>query len=110
MKSEIGIISKKKLQEINKAVREKLNAKQWINTDNVLEWFENLPNKGKMTFINLDIVEFYPSISEKLFIEAIRFAANHTPIHKDDLDLFMNARKSLLHTNGENWIKKTGLF
>ena len=110
MKSEIGIISKQKLQIINKAVRQKTNARQWINTDDVLKWFEGLQNKGKMTFINLDIVEFYPSISEKLFNEAIQFAANHTPIHNDDLALFMNARKSLLHTNGENWIKKTGLF
>ena len=63
-----------------------------------------------MTFINLDIVEFYPSISEELFCEAIKFAASHTPISDSDLSLFMNARKSLLHANNQNWIKKTGLF
>ena len=41
-KSEIGVISKHKLQEINQKVRESTNLHQWRNTSTVLSWFKNI--------------------------------------------------------------------
>merc|ERR1712019_193061 len=41
-KSEIGIISKHHLQEINKDLRSKTKYLQWTNTQSVLRWFENI--------------------------------------------------------------------
>ncbi|MCP3850980.1 MAG: hypothetical protein GY694_12190, partial [Gammaproteobacteria bacterium] len=110
MKSEIGKISKQKLQEINKQIRKEMGARQWINTDDVIKWFNDLKNKGQMEFINLDIVEFYPSITEELFNNALNFAAKYVPIPESDKQIFHNARKSLLFSDGSMWIKKTGLF
>ena len=110
MKSEIGKISKQKLQIITRSIRRKLQLNQWINTDDVLNWFDSLENKSRLSFINFDIVEFYPSISEKLFSDALDFAGKIVSISMDDRDIFMNARSSLLHSKGENWVKKTGIF
>ena len=65
-KPEIGRISKKILQKIITAVRGKTKFNQWINSDEVINWFENLPNKETLKFISFDVESMYPSISEKL--------------------------------------------
>ena len=104
MKSEIGKISQKK--DITRTLRNKLNLNQWINTNDVLKWFNDLENKSRQSFLVFDIVEFYPSISEKLFSDALDFASTFIPIPEDDRKIFMNARSSLLHSRGENWVKK----
>ena len=43
-KSEVGIISKQRLQNINSKIREhtKLKLKQWRNTSAVLDWFQEI--------------------------------------------------------------------
>lgn len=110
MKSEIGRISKIKLQSINKDLRLQLQLNQWINTDDVLNWFGNIQQKSRQSFLNFDIEEFYPSITERLFKDALDFAALHTVIPEEDRQIFMNARDSLLHSRGVNWVKRTGLF
>ena len=65
-KPEIGRISKKILQKIITAVRGKTKFNQWINSDEVINWFQNLPNKENLKFISFDVESMYPSISEKL--------------------------------------------
>ena len=68
-KSEIGIISKKILQRINSQILKYTNLNQWKNTDSVITWFKNMPNKSTRSFITFDVVDFYPSISEELLNE-----------------------------------------
>ncbi|XP_071842724.1 uncharacterized protein [Apostichopus japonicus] len=65
-KSETGLISKVILDRINNAVRTATKVNQWRNTSSVIEWFKNIQNKEKHTFISFDIVEFYPSIRRSL--------------------------------------------
>ena len=110
MKSEIGKISKQKLQSITRSLKSRLKVNQWINTGDVLDWFENLENKRFLSFITFDVVEFYPSITEKLFNDALDFASTHLPIPSSDREIFMNARSSLLFSQGDNWVKQSGLF
>ena len=110
MKSEVGKISKRKLQLVTRSLKDKLNLNQWINTDDVLKWFNDLKFKSRLSFLTFDVEEFYPSISKDLFNKALDFAAEHIPIPTEDRDIFMNARSSLLHSQGENWVKSTGLF
>ena len=110
MKSEIGKISKRKLQSITRSLRESLQLNQWINTDDVLKWFEDLKFKSRQSFLTFDVEEFYPSISKDLFNRALDFATAHTPIPAEDREIFMHARSSLLHSQGDNWVKSTGLF
>ena len=36
-----------------------------MNSSDTIEWFRNIKNKIKNTFIQFDIIEFYPSITKK---------------------------------------------
>ena len=79
-KSEIGKISKQLLEKINNQLLEKLNVNQWRDTNKVVDWFVNLKGKQNSSFIQLDIKEFYPSITERTLDKAISFASEHTTI------------------------------
>lgn len=72
-KSEIGKISKTIIQNIVKNVATATNAYLSRNTQSVLEWFNAIENKNNASFICFDIVELYPSITEKLLSDAIEF-------------------------------------
>ena len=67
-------------------------------------------NKTRHNFIQLDICDYYPSISEDLFSRALTFASDYVVIEDQHKEILMNARKSLLFSNGMAWKKKTGLF
>ena len=109
-KSNIGKISKKLLQNINAQLRDRLELNQWRSTYEVIDWFNSLDNKTRRSFIQLDICEYYPSISEDLFSRALSFAGDYVIIEDQHREILMNARKSLLFSNGIAWKKKTGLF
>ena len=117
-KSQIGQISKQLLQKINTEVREATGLTQWQSTKAALDWFENIPNKKRMRFIQMDICEFYPSINEELLDKALDFASTkcENPISEETRKIIKHARKSLLFTknpsNQQNipWTKKGGLF
>ena len=47
-----------------------------------------------------DIKSFYPSISKNLFIKAIQFAEKMTEISEEEINLIMQARKTLLSNEG----------
>ena len=79
-KSKIGIISKHYVELIYNKIREKTQMNQWRNTKSVIEWFEAIQNKSKISFIKFDIVEFYPSISKELLSKAIEYAQSVTTI------------------------------
>jgi hypothetical protein len=73
-KSESGKLSKVILDKINSNLRQKLNSNQWRITQQVISWFGNTNDKDRHSFISFDIVDFYPSISEKLLNEALAWA------------------------------------
>ena len=61
--SKIGKISKLYLQEMNDKLLEVTELNQWKSTSEVIDWFQKIHNKSRMSFLQLDIVDFYPSIS-----------------------------------------------
>ena len=65
-KTELGKVSKIILQDVVDCMKKKLELNLWINTKEAIDWFSNIKNKKKATFIQFDIVEFYPSINEKI--------------------------------------------
>ena len=93
-KTDIGKISKHILDKINLKVVEKYNLKQWKNTSSVIEWFKSINNKEECSFIIFDIESFYPSISQKLFTDAINFAKSAYNISNEEIDIIMQARKT----------------
>ena len=110
-KNELGRISKAILDKINHNLCKKLKVNQWKNTQNVIEWFKNIPDKHLYKFIMFDIKDFYPSITQELLNKAIKFAEEHITISQDDKKIIDHARKSLLFNNKEAWMKrKGGLF
>ena len=104
-KSEMGKVSKQILDRINNAVRLSTGVNQWKNSAAVINWFKNINDKPKHKFITFDIVNFYPSISESLLRDSIKFAKQHTTISDRDVDIIMHSRKSLLFDNDIPWVK-----
>ena len=62
--------------------------------------------KKHCKFIQLDIKEFYPSITEETLNKALGFAGNYTKILIEDIHLIYHCIKSLLFFNNEAWKKK----
>ena len=66
----------------------------------------------------MDIEEFYPSISKELLKNTLNWAATITELSKEDEEIILHARKSLLFSLNNNvdsqepstWTKKDGLF
>ena len=109
-KSNIGKISKQILQKINDKVRSQLGLQQWRSTEDTITWFKNIPNKKNLEFIQFDIEDFYPSISEDLFNKALDFAGQVTHISQEERKILKNARQSILYHNDRVWQKHQGLF
>ena len=101
-KNELGKISKKIIEQINQEILKKTDVNQWKNTSNVINWFNNIENKKDCSFIQFDIKEFYPSITEEILEEAISFAKSLMDI--DDHEI--RTIKSLLFHNNVSWKKK----
>ena len=95
-KSEIGKISKQLLEKINNPLLEKLNVNQWRDTNKVIDWFVNLKDKQNSKFIQLDIKEFYPSITERTLDKAISFALEHTTITAETIRIIKHSRKKIV--------------
>ena len=65
-----------------------------------------MESRDRCTLIKFDVDNFYPSITLELFNKAIVFAKQHTEIFDWEIEVIMQARKTLLFNNGEPWCKK----
>ena len=63
--------------------------------------------KHKQKFIQFDIVDFYPSITEELFKEVIEWAEQYTDISEEEKEILFQSKKSFLFHKEEPWKKKT---
>ena len=61
----------------------------------VKNWFSSIKNKLQCTFIQLNIMEFYPSITETILDNALSFAKQDVKISDKDLRIIKHCRKSL---------------
>ena len=105
-KGDMGVVSKKFLEEINNKLSNHLCYNQWRSTSTVIEWFKAIENKKTCKFIKFDIAEFYPSISAELFEKSIDFTRSIIEIEDKIIDIINHARKSLLFLDGNAWVKK----
>ena len=96
-KSEIGRISKRILDDINTTIRKKTQHCQWICTNDTINWFNALKGKNKATFLQFDIMEYFPSISEKTFDEAISYAKRFAKITDDDVHIIKHGRRTNIY-------------
>ena len=105
-KSEMGIVSKKYLENIISKLISKLQYNQWGSTFTVIEWFKAIKNKAKCWFIKFDIAEFYPLIAMELLDRSISFAKSLIDIEGNIINTINHARRSLLFDDSGAWIKK----
>ena len=89
LKSKLGKVSKIILEKVKKNLVRSLKVNQWRNTDSVINWFNAIENKFQCFFLQLDIVEFHPSISENILDTAINFAKKYTDI-SDEISELLN--------------------
>ena len=109
-KSEMGKISKYFLEQLNSKLRDLPSANQWQETSTLINWFKNVKNKKKCTFMQFDIEEFYPSISKELILKSITYAKTLVNTSDEEINTIMHSRimHSLLFNNTAIWIKKNG--
>ena len=89
-KSNMGIISKQILEDINNKVRVYCNVQQWKNSQSVINWFTSLKDKHSLTFLTFDIVDIIPSITEKLLTDSLNFASEFVNITDQDREIIMH--------------------
>ena len=89
-------------------IKDSVSLNQWKNTKDVITWFNNIENKSCYSFVQFDIVDFYPSISEELFNKSVDYAKNFTNISDDEMRLLRHCKKSFLFDENSTWVKKAG--
>ena len=87
------------MKQIKQEVPKKIDVNQWKNTSNVINWFSSIENKENCTFIQFNIKEFYPSITDEIPEEAISFAKSLIGIDNHKIGTIKHCRKSLLFHN-----------
>ena len=100
-KFELGKTNKLFLQKANQYLVDFLSLNQWKNPDMVINWFSSIKNKSQGAFIQLDIMELYPSITETILDKALSFAKQHVVISDKDLRIIKHCRKLLLYHKNE---------
>ena len=109
-KSELGRISKQKVEKIVMEVKAKTGLTQWKNTAAVIAWFQDIQNKPKTRFVNFDIVDYYPSITEDLLHRALDYATRYTEVTQEDREVILHTKRSLLYDNNIAWVKQGSEF
>ena len=91
-------------------VKSKTNINQWRNTNDVINWLNNIDKKNSHTLICFDICDFYPSISNELLQNAIKFASKYSNFTDEQVHIIKHTKKTNLYKDGEPWYKKTSNF
>ena len=86
-KTELGKISKNIIQNIVANVKEANYRNLWRNSYVTIEWLRKIKNKSKATFMQLDIIDFCPSISKNILIDSINYALKYIDITIEQYDI-----------------------
>ena len=70
-KSNTGKISKAILDTINKNIIRSTEINKWKNILNILEWYANYMGENRVSFVQFDIENFYPSATSDLLHNSI---------------------------------------
>ena len=84
----------------------KLKINQWKDISEVIDWFKKLEDKSNSKVIQLDIKEFYRSVTEQTLNKAISFASNYTTNSAEDIRNIKHRRKLLLLHIEQAWKEK----
>ena len=68
----------------------------WENSYDTIEWFKKIKNKSKATFMQFDIIDFYPSITKNTLIDSIKYARKYIEKTEEQYDIILACRKTVL--------------
>ena len=86
-KTELGRISKFIIQNIVNSVKKANHYNLRWNSYETIEWFRRIKNKSKATFIQFDIIDFYPSITKNILIDSINYARKYIDITNEQYEI-----------------------
>ena len=78
---------------------------QWKNSMDTIDWFRKIKDKKRSTFVQFDIIEFYPSITKELLVRSLNHAREYTDITEEKIEIILASRKSVLSDSRRSWIK-----
>ena len=104
-KTELGRMSKCIIQNIVNSVKKPNHCNLWENSYETIEWFRGIKNKSKGTFIQFDIIDFYPSITKNLLIDSINYARKYIDITNEQYEIILACRKTVIKNNDSTWVK-----
>ena len=84
------------MDNINIQFIDKLQLNQRKDTKAVTNWFTTITYENNTTFIQFDITDYYPSITEYTLDRALELAAQHVPVTRGDIRIIKHCRKSFL--------------
>ncbi|GAB1597579.1 hypothetical protein Ahia01_000034400, partial [Argonauta hians] len=84
----------------------KSKLEQWAYSKQTIRWFYNLNVSSRSKFLQVDISNYYTSISKDLLIASLNFAQQNSDLTKDETLIILHARKTLVSFGGKLWTKK----
>ena len=104
-KTELGKVSKNIIQNIVTNVKKAYYSNLWKNSYDNIEWFRKIKNKSQATFMQFNIIDFYPSITKNTLIDSINYASKYVEITEEQYDIILACRKTVLKNIRSIWIK-----
>ena len=105
--TEIDVISKHLLDDINSKIVLATKVNLWRSASNVIKWFNGIPEKCQYPFITFEVCEFCPSISEKLLMKALDYASRFTKISHQDRQLLFTRKDHSSTTKTHHGLRRT---
>ena len=104
-KIELSRISKCIIQNIVNSVKKASHCNLWGNSYETIEWFRRIKNKSKATFIQFDIIDFYPSITKNILTDSFNYSRKYIDITNEQYEIILDCRKTVIKTNESIWVK-----
>ena len=104
-KTELARISKYIIQNIVTNVKEANHSNLWGNSYETIEWFRRIKNKSKTTFMQFDIIDFYPSITKNILIDSINYVRKYADVTNEQYEIILACRKTVIENNESTWVK-----
>ena len=104
-KTELGFVSKDVIQRITSRMLSSHKYNLWKNSMDTIDWFRKIKNKKRSTFVQFDIIEFYPSITKELSVRSLKHAREYTDITEEEIEIILASRKSVLSDSHRTWVK-----
>ena len=70
-----------------------------------IDWFRKIKDKKRSTFVQFDIIEFYPSITKELLVRSLNHFREYTEITEEEIEIILASRKTVLSDNRRSWVK-----